>query len=159
MKRILIATACMVAIVYVLSCNKSTVNEGSCTGPKAVTDSTQLLAFARSHGIHPVADTSWLYYEIISPGSGVNPVAASTVFIHYVARLMDGTYVDSISTAKGFVLNGLIKGWQYGLPKIKSGGRIKLLIPSALGYSCTGYGSSIPPDAPLYYDVYLDSLK
>jgi len=56
-------------------------------------------------------------------------------------------------------LNGLIKGWQYGLPKIKSGGCIKLLIPSALGYSCTGYGSSIPPDAPLYYDVYLDSLK
>ncbi|GAC1454720.1 MAG: hypothetical protein NVSMB7_16840 [Chitinophagaceae bacterium] len=159
MKRFFFAIVVIAIIVYTWSCSKSTVSAQTCTGPTAVSDSIRLLAFARSHGIAPIADTSWLYYQIIDPGTGASPAAASKVYVRYAARLMDGTYFDSTATAIRFALDSLIKGWQYGLPKIKAGGRIKLLVPSALGYGCAGAGGVIPPDAPLYFDIYLDSLK
>ncbi|MEP6747142.1 MAG: FKBP-type peptidyl-prolyl cis-trans isomerase [Bacteroidota bacterium] len=159
MKRLSIVLVCAVTIIYALSCSKHEDNNASCSGPKAITDSTALLAYAKTNGITTTADTSWMYYQIINPGTGASPNSSSIVFVRYAARLMDGTYVDSTATATGFLLTNLIKGWQYGLPKIKAGGQIKLLVPSALAYSCNGNGSSIPPNAPIYFNIYLDSLK
>jgi FKBP-type peptidyl-prolyl cis-trans isomerase FkpA len=159
MKRFLLVVATAASVVYGFSCGKSNVNESSCTGPKAVTDSTQLLAFAKNYGIHPTVDTSWMYYEIINPGAGSSPVSNSKLYVRYVCRLMNGGYVDSSAKSTRYALDSVIKGWQYGLPKIKSGGRIKLLVPSALAYGCNGNGSTISSSQPLYFDVYLDSLK
>jgi FKBP-type peptidyl-prolyl cis-trans isomerase FkpA len=159
MKRLFIATAFAMTIIYALNCSKHDDNNASCSGPKAALDSTALLAYASTHGITPTQDTSYMYYQILTPGTGASPNASSTVYVRYAARLMDGTYVDSSATAAGFLLGNLIKGWQYGLPKIKAGGQIKLLVPSALAYSCTGNGSSIPANSPVYFNVYLDSLK
>lgn len=150
----------MAITVYAFSCKKSGTDGGtSCNSPSAVSDSTALLTFARAHGISPVADSSWLYYQVITPGTGAAPVANSKIFVRYAARLMDGTYFDSTGTAIRFALDSLLKGWQIGLPKIRTGGQIKLLIPSSLGYGCYGAGSIVPPNAPLYFNVYLDSLQ
>ncbi len=162
MKRIYLVIAIAAVVVYGLACNKSADghdNNSTCTDTRAVTDSTVLLAYAKANGITPTADTSWLYYQIITPGTGASPVFNSKVYVRYAAKLMDGTYFDSSGVTLRFALDSLIKGWQYGLPKIKAGGRIKLLVPSALGYGCNGAGFAIPPNSPLYFDVYLDSLK
>ena len=160
MKKLFIAIALFGIITYALSCSKSDSGTGSsCGGPTAVSDSVYLLAFARTYCITPTADTSWLYYQIINPGTGASPVANSKVFVRYAARLMNGTYFDSTGTAIRFPLDSVIKGWQYGLPKIKTGGQIKLLVPSSLGYGCYGAGSVVPPNAPLYFNIYLDSLQ
>jgi FKBP-type peptidyl-prolyl cis-trans isomerase FkpA len=159
MKKLLFATACTVIVLYVLSCNKSDSNTGSCSGPTAVSDSTALLAFAKKYGITPVADTSWLYYQVVNPGAGASPSATSKVYVRYAGRFMDGTYFDSTATTIRFALDSLIKGWRYGLPKIKPGGRVKLLVPSSLAYGCLGFPPAVPPNAPIYFDIYLDSLK
>jgi FKBP-type peptidyl-prolyl cis-trans isomerase FkpA len=160
MKKMIFAAVCITIIIYVSGCYKTPAdNNNQCTGPKAVTDSSYLLSFAKTYGITPVADTSWLYYQIIVPGSGSTPVATSKVYIKYAGRFMDGTYFDSTATTVRYELDSLIKGLQYGLLKIKTGGRIKLLVPSALAYGCQGAGGVVPPNAPLYFDMYLDSLK
>jgi FKBP-type peptidyl-prolyl cis-trans isomerase FkpA len=159
MKKLWASVICIAGIVYAFSCNKTSMNDGSCSGPKAVTDSSELLAFAKKYGINPIVDTSWLYYEIINPGSGSNPSASSKVFVRYAARFMDGTYFDSSAISTRYSMDSLIKGWQYGLPKIKPGGQIKLLVPSALAYGCRGVPGAVPVNAPLYFNVYLDSLK
>lgn len=160
MKRIFLSAALISAIIYALSCSKanSSGNTSSCSGSLAVTDTTALLAFASQHGITTTVDTSWLYYQIIVPGSGASPGPTSKVFIRYAARFMDGSYLDSSGVSTRFAMDSLIKGLQYGLPKIKSGGEIKLLVPAALAYGCVGT-AVIPPDAPLYFNVYLDSLQ
>jgi FKBP-type peptidyl-prolyl cis-trans isomerase FkpA len=158
MKRIFFTIAVFVTTVYVFSCNKTSINQTSCSGPAAVTDSTALLAFAKTYGITPTADTSWMYYQIITPGTGASPVAKSKVFVRYAVRYMDGTYIDSTTTAHEFELDSLIAGWQYGLPKIKAGGEIKLLLPSELAYGCQG-STNIQSNSPLYFNIYLDSLK
>ena len=159
MKRVLVIAISISAVVYAFSCSKTSPNQGSCSGPKAVADSSQLLAFAKKYAVNAVADTSWLYYEIIKPGTGPSPSASSKVFVRYAARFMDGSYLDSSAVSTRFSMDSLIKGWQYGLPKIKPGGQIKLLVPSALAYGCAGVAGAIPVNAPLYFNIYLDSLK
>jgi len=68
--------------------------------------------------------------------------------------------MDQLSdpTRSGWTLSSLIEGWKIGIPLIKKGGRIKLIIPSALAYGCTGY-ASIPPNTPLYFDVTLTDVQ
>jgi FKBP-type peptidyl-prolyl cis-trans isomerase FkpA len=54
------------------------------------------------------------------------------------------------------VLNQAINGWQIGVPLLKEGGTMKLIVPSSLAWGCTGAGSgTIPRDAVVYFDVTL----
>jgi FKBP-type peptidyl-prolyl cis-trans isomerase FkpA len=48
----------------------------------------------------------------------------------------------------------MIQGFQTGLKLIQKGGRIKLIVPSALAYGCKGYGS-VPGNSILYFEVEL----
>jgi len=57
-----------------------------------------------------------------------------------------------------FSLAGVIKGWQEGIPKIGKNGKIKLMIPSALGYGASEFGS-IPANSVLIFDIELDSFR
>ncbi|HXB45295.1 MAG TPA: FKBP-type peptidyl-prolyl cis-trans isomerase [Puia sp.] len=159
MKKAVIALAILGICIYFISCNKNT-SPGyfSCTGIAAANDSSQLLAFAKAYGITPIADTSWLYYQIINQGTGAFPIGSSKITVNYVGKFMNGDNFDSTTTPATFQLDSLITGWQYGLPKIKAGGRIKLLLPSALAFGCTGNGQ-IPPNSPLYFDVTLISVQ
>jgi FKBP-type peptidyl-prolyl cis-trans isomerase FkpA len=159
MKKSIIILAAVGMLMYFISCSK---NSGpgyfSCTGTAAVTDSSVLLAFAKDHGITPVADTSWLYYQIINQGTGAIPIGSSKVTVTYVGRFMNGNYFDSTTSQATFELDSLITGWQYGLKKIQAGGRIKLLVPSALAFGCVGSGS-IPSNSPLFFDITLISVQ
>ena len=148
---------------YFLSCVKGNNNNGyiTCTGPQPAADSTPLLNFAAKNGITPDLDSTGLYYQILDTGAGSSPVPSARLYVTYIGKLMDGTIFDSTTNSEstGYVLNTLIKGWQIGLPKIKVGGHIKLLIPSAYGYGCAGSPPNIPSNAPLYYDVTLVKLQ
>jgi FKBP-type peptidyl-prolyl cis-trans isomerase FkpA len=159
MKKAIIIIAGIGILIYFISCSKvSNGGYSTCTGTAAVTDSTALLAFAKFNGITPVADTSsWLYYQIINKGSGASPTGTSKITISYVGTFLSGQYFDSTRSPETFELDSLITGWQYGLPKIQAGGRIKLLVPSALAFGCAGT-SAIPPNSPLYFDITLISV-
>ncbi|MDR1280597.1 MAG: FKBP-type peptidyl-prolyl cis-trans isomerase [Opitutaceae bacterium] len=101
---------------------------------------------------------SGLAYETIAEGSGEKPKATDTVKVHYTGKLLDGTTFDS-SVDRGepaeFPLNGVIPGWTEGLQQVKKGGKIKLYVPSDLGYGANGAGGKIPPFATLVFDVEL----
>ncbi len=159
MKKAVTAFAILGICIYFISCNKAnSPGYFSCTGITAVNDSSQLLAFAKDNGITPLADTSWLYYQIINQGTGAFPIGSSKITVNYIGKYMNGDSFDSTTSPATFQLDSLITGWQYGLPKIKAGGRIKLLIPSALAFGCIGSGQ-IPPNSPLYFDITLVSVQ
>ncbi|HVM88335.1 MAG TPA: FKBP-type peptidyl-prolyl cis-trans isomerase [Puia sp.] len=157
MKKLLLAFVTFGIIAYVLSCTKTTSGYVSCTGPTAASDSTVLLAYANAHGITAVADTSWLYYQIIDTGSGATPYGRSKITVNYVGKYLTGVNFDSTASPATFELDSLIPAWQYGIPKIRAGGHIKLLVPSALAFGCTGNGN-IQPNTPLFFDVNLISV-
>ena len=105
---------------------------------------------------------SGLHYEVIAEGSDVKPKPEDTVRVHYTGTLVDGTKFDS-SVDRGepaeFPLNGVIPGWTEGLQLVGVGGKLKLYIPSPLGYGEQGAGGSIPPNATLIFDIELLEIK
>ena len=76
--------------------------------------------------------SSGLQYKIIKEGDGKAPTLNNEVEIHYEGKLLNGKVFDSSfkrGTTASFPLNKLVKGWQEGLPLIKEGGEILLLVP------------------------------
>ncbi|MDP4130007.1 MAG: FKBP-type peptidyl-prolyl cis-trans isomerase [Bacteroidota bacterium] len=159
MKKFVFAVLCVISTAYFISCIKNNASSGytNCTGVEPDKDSSALLKYA-GDSIPVMRDTSGLYFQILDSGAGVSPTGSSHLQVSYKARLLDNTIFDSTATSSnlgGIPLSQLIPGWQIGLPKIKKGGHIKLLIPSALAWGCQGSGNAIPPNAPVYFDIYL----
>jgi FKBP-type peptidyl-prolyl cis-trans isomerase len=122
----------------------------------------QAALFEKLAAVEAVKKTaSGLCYEILSEGAGPKPGPADTVVAHYTGTFVDGTVFDS-SVQRGepaeFRLDGVIPGWQEGLQLIGVGGRIKLYIPSQLGYGDFGRGA-IPPAKALIFEVELIGIR
>jgi FKBP-type peptidyl-prolyl cis-trans isomerase FkpA len=161
MKKILFAVVVFASLAYFSGCTKSTPGYISCTGVSVDDDSSALLMFARHNNINAVRDTTGLYYQIIDTGTGTYPTIYNRIYVTYTAETLDGVIFDSTTQASntGFLLNSLIPAWEIGLPKIKTGGHIKLLVPSALGYGCAGGGNTVAANTPIYFDVNLASIQ
>ena len=148
----------LIGFAFILnSCNKSEVS--GCQPASIASEKNQMVAYCAANNINYTEDVSGLLYEIIAPGTGVAPSISSTISAVYTGKLFTGTVFDATANPITFPLSGVIDGWKIGIPLIKKGGRIKLVIPSALAYSCTGSGSSIPPNTPLFFDVTLTDVK
>ena len=101
---------------------------------------------------------SGLYYIITTPGGTVHPTINSTVKAYYKGYLADGSVFDQTKTTPAeFPLSGVIAGWQEGLQLIGAGGKIKLLIPSRLGYGGVAK-PGIPMNSVTIFDVELVSF-
>jgi FKBP-type peptidyl-prolyl cis-trans isomerase FkpA len=100
---------------------------------------------------------SGLYYQIIAPGTGANPTANSTVTVAYTGTLLNGTQFDA-NAGYTAVLSTLIPGWIVGVPMIKTGGKILLIIPSRLGYGSQNNGP-IPANSVLVFTISLLSFQ
>ena len=92
-------------------------------------------------------------------GTGAEAKAGDTITVHYKGTLaQSGVKFDS-SYDRGepitFSLNGVIEGWQKGIPGMKVGGKRRLIIPSSMGYGAQGSGSTIPPNTDLVFEVEL----
>ena len=104
-------------------------------------------------------DPSGFYYEILMTGEGPSPTMTDTVRLHYHGTLIDGTVFDS-SVERGqpasFPMNGVIKGFSGGLTKTQVGGKIKIYIPSELGYGDNPRpGGKIKPGDTLIFECEL----
>ena len=108
-----------------------------------------------------ITTESGLQYEVLVEGEGEHPGPTSTVKVHYVGTLEDGTVFDSSrerDMPAEFPLNGVIKGWTEGLQLMKPGGMTRFTIPSDLAYGDRGAGESIPGGATLVFEVELLSI-
>ncbi|CAN5532266.1 FKBP-type peptidyl-prolyl cis-trans isomerase [soil metagenome] len=77
-------------------------------------------------------------------GDGTEATPGATVDVHYVGVDFEtGEEFDS-SWGRGesiqFPLNGLIRGWQEGIPGMKVGGRRRLVTPPVYAYGPAGGG-------------------
>jgi peptidylprolyl isomerase len=104
---------------------------------------------------------SGLQYLQLQAGSGtVHPGPKTKVLAHYHGSLIDGTVFDS-SVDRGqpldFGLNQVIRGWTEGLQLMVEGEKVRLFIPSKLGYGNRPAGS-IPAGSVLIFDVELIAI-
>lgn len=102
---------------------------------------------------------SGLFVVIDEPGGKEKPDLSQEVTIHYKGYLLDGTVFDgSKGTPAKFRLNGLIAGWQEGIPFFGKGGKGKLILPPYLGYGERG-SAKIPGNSVIVFDIELVDFK
>ena len=115
-----------------------------------------------------------VYMKVLEVGKGSNrisPLYTDTVSVYYRGELINGTVFDQnysgdldteVHVPTHFALqadqtDGLIVGWITALQYMKEGDRVKLYIPSALGYGTQGQ-SSIPANSVLIFDLKLEKV-
>ena len=105
-----------------------------------------------------IVTPSGLQYEVITMGNGPKPTASSTVKVHYVGKLIDGTEFDSSfkrNQPAQFPLSGVIPGWTEALQLMPVGSKFRLFIPENLGYGAKGAGDVIKPFSVLIFEAEL----
>jgi FKBP-type peptidyl-prolyl cis-trans isomerase FklB len=101
---------------------------------------------------------SGLQYEVIKMGTGPKPTAESTVKVHYVGTLIDGTEFDSSikrNEPAQFPVSGVIAGWTEALQLMPVGSKFRLVLPEAIAYGANGAGEVIKPYSTLVFEVEL----
>lgn len=128
-------------------------------------DTVIINKFIADNNIPAVKDTVFdVYYQIIEPGTGTKPNDNSPIKVLYKGSLLNGSVFDT--TQKGGknepvtfdALRGLIAGWRIGLPKIKTGGKIRLIIPSGYGYGAQA-NQGIPANSILDFEIELLEIQ
>ena len=143
----------MVMALALTGCSNKDKDNGCTT---AAEDDAKMQKYITDNGITATKHASGLYYQIVDPGTGATPTINSTVKATYTGKFTNNTSFDG-GTAS-FPLTGVIEGWQIGIPLIKQGGKIKLIIPPYLGYQCSDY-RGIPGNSVLVFDVDLLEVK
>lgn len=109
-----------------------------------------------------VTTESGLQYEIIQEGSGAKPTLTDKVKTHYHGTLTDGTVFDSSvdrGTPATFPVNGVIQGWQEGIPLMSVGAKYRFYIPQELAYGMQAPSPKIPAGSALIFDVELIEIN
>jgi FKBP-type peptidyl-prolyl cis-trans isomerase FkpA len=124
-----------------------------------VIDDGLIKDFIAKNSIVAVKHSSGIYYQILTPGTGNISYSGSTqVTVNYEGRLLNGSVFDKSASAVTFSLGALIQGWQVGIPLIQKGGKIRLLIPSALAYM-NQERVGIPANSVLDFTIELNNAQ
>lgn len=152
MKNILILLLFVSGIM--ISCESTDSNEPTLTTLEQFDFDLDIIDkyLADSSIVAEIDSLSELRYVIHNPGEGDSPSGSDNVTINFEGRFLSSGVVFDDGEAVTFPLNGLIGGWQIGLPLIKEGGSITLYIPSAYGYGTQGRGE-IGPNSILEFDI------
>jgi FKBP-type peptidyl-prolyl cis-trans isomerase FklB len=111
-----------------------------------------------------ITTASGLQYEVLKKGDPTSPMpkAEDTVVAHYAGTLIDGKKFDN-SYDRGQPLTipvgGVIKGWTEALQLMHIGDKLKVYIPSELGYGDRGAGADIPGGSTLIFEMELLEIK
>ena len=104
--------------------------------------------YVKENNLNGTFSSSGLYYVIIEEGSDNHPNAYSRVNVKFKGYFLDGEVFDESEIFIEYLYN-LIPGWIEGLSLIGEGGKIKLIVPSHLGYG---------DDKVLVFDITLFSF-
>ncbi len=126
---------------------------------EAIKEKTIMVNAIQAGTIDTTGTSNGVYYKILKEGTGEKVSPNDTLVVNYKGQLLDGFVFDETKDKPAtFPLKRLIKGWQVGLPVCRQGGKIRLLIPSSLGYSIRNLGV-IPPNSILIFDIEVLEIK
>lgn len=126
------------------------------------TDERLINKFIAANNLQVAKDPSRVRYTVSAPGTGTDAINEnSTITTNYTGRLLDGTVFDSNVTGTfSTQLKSLVKGWILTLPgKVTKGGKIRIIIPSDLGYGTSSPSALIPVNSCLDFDIEIVDVK
>ena len=144
MKKIIFAVL-IAAVAGLTSCRKNEVDPDV-----KQFDEEQIQAYIKNNAITGMLrDTSGIYYKILTPGTGPSMAYADSVSLVFTLKTVDGKYTsaDTINNHYSDYLGHLgIKGYPESLQSAllnlakRYGTRLRLLVPSHIGYGLNGVG-------------------
>lgn len=148
MKKILLLA--LASMLMMTACNK---DEGPSVDQVAV-DKEIIEQYLADNNIMATEHPSGLYYIIEEIGTGGSPKLSNDVTVTYKGYLLNGSVFDQTEPNKprSFPLQGLIPGWQIGIPLLKKGGKGKFFIPSGLAYGNRAQ-PGIPANSVLIFEI------
>lgn len=131
----------------------------------------KIAGYVKKNKLEPKKTDSGLQYVVTEEGTGAVPALGDTVVINYIGTLTTGKVFDTneeekakksdthnpmrtyepIRVAVG--KDPVIAGWTEALQLLNKGSKATLLIPSTLGYGERGSMGTIPPYAPLVFEI------
>ncbi len=154
----------LIFLVFVASCNEDEVQLSD--GEQLEKDIAIIDKWLVDNKITALTDPSGLRYVITTAGTGVKPAVTSTIVAKYSGKFLTegvtpakSVEFDSSKPTYTSKLSNLIPGWQIGFQLLPRGSKATLYIPSGLGYGKQGFGSAIPPNSNLFFDVELIDVK
>jgi len=96
-------------------------------------------------------------FRELKPGAGDAPKPTDRVRVKYEGRTADGKVFDS-SEGVDVPLDKVVKCWAAGLPKLKVGGKARLVCPSALAYGDQGRPPQVAGGGTVVFDIELISI-
>ncbi len=109
-----------------------------------------------------VETASGVRYVNITDGQGEPVTDATTITIHYVGQLRNGTrFGDTRDFGEPVTVafDEVIDGWKHGIIGMKVGGRRRLIVPPEMAYGSEGVENLIPPDSTLVFEVELRGFE
>jgi FKBP-type peptidyl-prolyl cis-trans isomerase FkpA len=95
--------------------------------------------------------------RILKPGSGEAPKRGDRVHVKYEARTGDGKVFDS-SPGADVPLDGVVRCWSLAVPRMKVGGKARVVCPSALAYGDQGRPPQVAGGATVIFEIELLSI-
>lgn len=165
---ILLLSCCLTA------CIKSSVGGLAAYKAQAATDDKIIADYlAHNPGLQAkrtdaaTEDTSGVYYIIKQPGT-INALFTNSTLVTVgdTGRILTTgqVFTQTNDFHPSFVLAQVIRGWQLGIPLLKKGGIVRLLIPSRYAYGPNaqpqlgaefGLKGGLPANAVLDFDIQL----
>jgi FKBP-type peptidyl-prolyl cis-trans isomerase FkpA len=149
MKRYFLLLGVLVVVIVFTACHKSVD-----VTTQAAIDDKKIEEYIAANHLTMTKDPSGIYYQILQTNPGPHPTLTDTLQVSYTGQLLNGSTFDTESVVN-FAMDQLVPGVQDGLVLIGANGqapyaRIKMIIPSRLGYGNTT-STSVPPNSPLVF--------
>ena len=127
-------------------------------------DAFEIQTFITKNNLTFNTDPIGVKYSVSAPGTGADPVNLTATFVcNYTGKFLDGTIFDQRSS-ETMRLRELVPGWEAIAGRVSAGGKIRIIIPSHLGYGNTTdpnskyYGRSLPSDKVLDFEIEIVSV-
>jgi FKBP-type peptidyl-prolyl cis-trans isomerase FkpA len=163
-----VAITILVLFFCFTACKKSDVGATAEKAQAAIDDKIISDYLAANPGLAAKKiDTTGVYYIVKEPGD-VNTIftTSTRITVGYTGRLLTTgeKFTESGQFNPTFALGQVIRGWRLGIPQIKKGGSVRLLLPSRYAYGpypqpqlgvAFGFKDGLPGNAVLDFDINL----
>ena len=125
-------------------------------------EKNKIALYVKEHKITQEPMETGLYIIRLEEGNGPKPENGDTVSVDYTLYTLQGNIIDSSPEGKPlkFIVGKgqVVSAWDEALPLMKTGEKVRLIVPSKMAYGGWGY-KKIDPYTPLLFDVRLVKIR
>jgi FKBP-type peptidyl-prolyl cis-trans isomerase FkpA len=124
---------------------------------------SKIRRYLSENDIQVAPSPSGLYFIEIKKGEGRRVHDGNTVKVHFKGFFLDGRIFDSSYEREKPITftmgkEQVIPGWEEGISKMSKGGKVRLIVPSALAYG-DQQRNNIKPYTPLIFEIEVLEVK